>query len=35
MDQWKAWYEGNTFALPFSPQAVEKNRAHRLVVEPQ
>ncbi len=34
MDQWKAWYEGSTFTLPFSPQAVEKNRAHRLVMEP-
>jgi len=34
MDQWKAWYEGTTFTLPFSPEAVEKNRAHRLVLEP-
>jgi penicillin G amidase len=34
MDQWKAWSEGTTFPLPFSPQAVEKNGAHRLVMEP-
>ena len=23
MDQWRAWYEGTTFALPFSQQAVQ------------
>jgi len=34
MDQWKAWYEGTTFALPFSAQAVEAAKAHRLVLEP-
>ena len=34
MDQWKAWYEGTTFALPFSKQAVEKARKHELVLEP-
>ena len=34
MDQWKAWYEGSTFLLPFSPQAVEKSKLHRLVMEP-
>jgi penicillin amidase len=34
MDQWKAWYEGYTFTLPFSPQAVEKARVHELVLEP-
>lgn len=34
MDQWKAWYEGTTFALPFTPQAVEAGKAHRLVMEP-
>jgi penicillin amidase len=33
MDQWKAWYEGTTFALPFSRAAVEKARAHRLVLK--
>jgi penicillin amidase len=35
MDQWKAWYEGYTFTLPFSQRAVEKARAHELVLEPQ
>lgn len=34
MDQWKAWYEGTTFSLPFSPQAVKKAKAHELVMEP-
>jgi penicillin amidase len=34
MDQWKAWYEGFTFAWPFSGAAVEKARAHELVLEP-
>ncbi|HLW85729.1 MAG TPA: penicillin acylase family protein [Candidatus Sulfotelmatobacter sp.] len=34
MDQWKAWYEGTTFLLPFSPQAVEAAKAHKLVLEP-
>lgn len=34
MDQWKAWYEGTTFALPFSAKAVEASKAHRLVLEP-
>jgi penicillin G amidase len=34
MDQWKAWYEGTTFALPFTQRAVEATRAHVLVLEP-
>jgi penicillin G amidase len=34
MDQWKAWYEGSTFTLPFTAQAVEATGAHRLVLEP-
>ena len=34
MDQWKAWYEGYTFLLPFTSQAVEASGAHRLVLEP-
>jgi penicillin amidase len=34
MDQWKAWYEGSTFTLPFTSQAVEVTGAHRLVLEP-
>ena len=34
MDQWKAWYEGTTFTLPFSAKAVENAKAHKLVLEP-
>jgi len=34
MDQWKAWYQGTTFTLPFSAQAVEGAKQHRLVLEP-
>jgi penicillin amidase len=34
MDQWKAWYEGTTFTLPFSPTAVAKAQRHRLVLKP-
>ena len=35
MDQWQAWYQGATFALPFSPEAVRKARAHELKLEPK
>jgi penicillin G amidase len=34
LDQWKAWYEGTTFTLPFSAKAVEASKQHRLVLEP-
>ncbi len=34
MDQWKAWYEGTTFTLPFSAKAVEAAKMHRLLLEP-
>jgi len=34
MDQWKAWYEGTTFTLPFSLKAVEATKTHRLMLEP-
>ncbi len=34
MDQWKAWYEGTTFTLPFTTKAVEASKSHRLVLEP-
>jgi penicillin amidase len=34
MDQWKAWYEGTTFTLPFSAHAVEAAKTHRLVMQP-
>ena len=33
MDQWKAWYEGNTFKLPFSEKAVAASKRHELVLE--
>lgn len=35
MDQWKAWYNGSTFALPFSQTAVENAAQHRLMLEPK
>ncbi|MFZ0136876.1 MAG: penicillin acylase family protein [Candidatus Sulfotelmatobacter sp.] len=34
MDQWKAWYEGSTFTLPFTSQAIQATAAHHLVLEP-
>jgi len=34
MDQWKAWYEGSTFTLPFTPQAVQTSSAHHLTLQP-
>jgi penicillin amidase len=34
MDQWKAWYEGTTFTLPFSAEAVAAAKAHHLVLQP-
>lgn len=34
MDQFPAWYEGWTFPLPFSANAVERSRAHTLLLEP-
>ena len=35
MDQWNAWYRGYTFTLPFSPAAMERARAHQLVLDPK
>jgi penicillin amidase len=35
LDQWRAWYEGFTFAWPFSETALGKARAHQLVLEPE
>jgi penicillin G amidase len=35
MDQWKAWYTGNTFVLPFTRSAVDKTAAHRLMLQPK
>jgi penicillin amidase len=33
-DQWASWYNGKTFALPFSEQAVTAATAHTLRLEP-
>ena len=33
MDQWKAWYEGFTFKLPYSEKAVAAAKQHELVLE--
>ncbi len=35
MDQWPAWYEGKTFTLPFSSQAVDKHKQHQLLLQPR
>jgi len=35
MDQWKAWYRGYTFVLPFSKTAVENSATHRLMLQPK
>lgn len=35
MDQWNAWYSGTTFSLPFTPEAVQMNANHRLVLKPK
>ena len=34
MDEWKAWYEGTTFTLPFSYDAVTARQRHRLTLAP-
>jgi penicillin amidase len=35
MDQWKAWYEGTTFTLPFTQKAVSAAQQHVLMLEPK
>ena len=35
MDQWKAWYGGNTFQFPFTAQAVEKEKKHEMKLIPE
>ena len=35
MDQWRAWYSGHTFTLPFSKTAAENTAQHRLMLEPK
>jgi len=34
-DQWSAYYNGRTFNLPFSPQAVQRAGIHHLKLQPQ
>jgi penicillin amidase len=34
-DQWDAWYNGRTFQLAFTPEAVERAAQHRLVMQPK
>jgi penicillin G amidase len=34
MDQWKYWYEGTTFTLPFSEKAVQAAKTHELTLQP-
>lgn len=33
-DQWKAWYEGSTFVMPFSDAAVTAAKKHELALQP-
>ncbi len=35
MDQFDAWSQGRTFPLPFSPAAVDKAKAHALLLQPK
>jgi penicillin amidase len=35
MDQWKAWYSGTTFAMPFSDAAADRAAKHSLVLAPR
>jgi penicillin G amidase len=34
MDQWQAWYQGSTYPLPFSEQAVQSAKQHVMILEP-
>jgi penicillin amidase len=33
MDQWKAWYTGFTFTLPFSMNAIQRTKRHELTLD--
>ena len=35
LDQWKAWFGGSTFTLPFSDNAVARHRAHEVTLSPR
>jgi penicillin amidase len=34
MDQWPAWYNGTTFAMPFNPATVRLATTHTLTLSP-
>ena len=33
MDQWKTWFEGSTFQMPFSANATRQSKAHELTLK--
>jgi penicillin amidase len=35
LDQWRAWYGGSTFLLPFSEQAIESGKKHEMRLVPE
>src|ERR1700722_2375169 len=35
IDQWKAWYTGTTFAMPFSDAAADRAGKHSLTLVPR
>ena len=35
MDQWQGWYQGTTFVLPFSSEAVQRAKRHELRLIPR
>ncbi len=35
LDQWRAWYEGSTFAFPFTSAAIEKHKKHEMTLVPR
>jgi penicillin amidase len=35
LDQWRAWYEGSTFAFPFSSAAIKKHTKHEMTLAPR
>jgi penicillin amidase len=34
LDQWDAWYRGTTLPFPFSKEAIQRSKAHELVLMP-
>ncbi len=35
LDQWDAWYNGSTFDLPFTAEAVARDKQHQLILLPK